>query len=198
MLIATSKTCQLIQFAGITLRRMLAATLLLAASQTAMAGIAVNHASTHLEDDHYLLDADITYHLNDTVLEALDNGVPLTLQLDVVVEQPRDYLWDESIGKQSYRFQLQYHALSEKYLVRNLQTDKQEIYPTLRTALLALGRFKSLDLIKNNLLKKDAHYQVRLRISLDIASLPAPMRPLAWLTTDWHLGSDWFSCPLTP
>ena len=198
MLITTPKTCPLAQFAGSVLRLLLAGTLLLAVSQTACAGIAVNHASTRLEDEQYLLDADITYSLNDTVLEALENGVPLTLQLDVIVEHPREYLWNENIAEQTYRFQLQYHALSEKYLVRNLQTGAQDIYPTLRTALLALGRIKSVDLLKKSVLQQNTHYIVRLRVSLDIASLPAPMRPLAWLTTDWHLGSKWFSCPLTP
>ena len=40
-------------------------------------------------------------------------------------------------------------------------------------------------------------YQVKMRTFLDIESLPAPMRPLAYISSDWQLDSDWVSWPLT-
>ena len=61
----------------------------------------------------------------------------------------------------------------------------------------ALGQINNLPLIDARLLNPELRYQVKVRAHLDIESLPAPMRPLAYISSDWQLDSDWVSWPLT-
>jgi len=165
---------------------------------TCLADITINHVNRELQQQSSVLNADVNYQLSEKVLEALENGVPLTFRLEMLIQKPREYLWNEDIAESVYRYQLQYHALSEKYIVKDLQSQQQKSYPSMRAALVALGRVKGVPLPLQKLPNDSANYILNLKVQLEISSLPAPMRPLAWLTTDWHLESDWFQWPLQP
>ena len=45
-------------------------------------------------------------------------------------------------------------------------------------------------------MKDDETYWVYLQIRLDIESLPVSLRPVAYLSPQWRLNSDWYLCPL--
>jgi len=93
---------------------------------------------------------------------------------------------------------LLYHALSEKYIIHNLNSGAQNNYISLNAALYSLSNIRDFPLIDKNLLEEGDNYYVRLRTYLDIESLPAPMRPIAYISSQWQLESDWFSWPLKP
>ncbi|NNF97173.1 MAG: DUF4390 domain-containing protein, partial [Halobacteria archaeon] len=112
------------------------------------------------------------------------------------VEQVRWY-WNKNLAELEQGYLLLYHALSEKFIVHNLNSGVQDHYSSLDAALNALGRINNLPLIDAKLLDPEMRYQVRMRTYLDIESLPAPMRPLAYISSDWQLDSDWVSWPLT-
>lgn len=163
-----------------------------------LAGITINHVNGVLQQPPYQINADISYELNSKVLEALENGVPLTFRLDMKIQRPRDYLWDETLASASYHFQLQYHALSRQYIVRDTETQQQRSYPSMRAALVGLGRVKGLALPLQVLPADAKQCRLHLRVLLEIGALPAPMRPQAWLSSDWHLESGWRQWPLQP
>jgi len=159
-------------------------------------GFTIRSVSTHLEDKVYQLDANIDYQFSDSALEALRNGVPLIVLLDIKVEQKRNWWLNKTIADLQQGYLLLYHALTEKYIVNNLNSGAQDNYERLSTALNALGKVKDLPILDAHLADTDAHYIVRLRTRLDLESLPAPMRPLAYISSDWHLESDWYEWPL--
>ncbi len=146
----------------------------------------------------YRLGARVEFRLNDTVREALENGVPLVLELQIQVVRERELLWPEIIAELRQRFSLRYHALSQRYLVRNFNTGVLQSFRFLDDALRAIGNIYDLPLLDANLLKKDGDYRVRLRSQLDIESLPTPMRLWAYLDSDWRLNSGWYEWPLSP
>jgi len=43
----------------------------------------------------------------------------------------------------------------------------------------------------------DQHYFGMVKTALEIEALPLPLRPVAYLTPQWHLSSGWFEWPLT-
>jgi hypothetical protein len=159
-------------------------------------GFTIRSVSTHLQDKVYLLDANIDYQFSDTALEALRNGVPLIVLLDIKVEQERSWWWNKTIADLQQGYLLLYHALTEKYIVNNLNSGAQDNYERLSAALNALGKVKDLPILDAHLATAGERYVVHLRTRLDLESLPAPMRPLAYISSDWRLESDWYEWPL--
>lgn len=157
----------------------------------------IRDAQAHLVDGVYQLEADIRYQFSDPVHEALANGVPITINLQIVIERQRDYLWNKTVTSLQQHYSIQYHALTGQYIIRDLNRGSQQSFRSLNSALLTLGEVRELPLLDQSLLKKpDVVHQVRLRSEIDINALPAPLRPVAWLSYEWKLISEWFVCPL--
>lgn len=156
----------------------------------------VQEASTTLVGDVYLLNARIEYTFTPRVLEALENGVPLTIELDIEVLHPRQWLWDEEFATVKQYYRLQYHALTQQYLVNNLNGDIQYNFPTRQAALAALGDVSDFPLLDSRLLLPQEKYTARLRAQLDIEALPTPLRLMAYFSSEWHLASAWYTWPL--
>ena len=155
--------------------------------------ITISGASSKLVENVYRLDADIEYRFPKPVLEALNNGVVLSLVLDIEVSRARSYVWDETLASLEQHYQIQYHALSEQYLLRNLNSGTQASYPALDALLFFLGRVRDLPIIDAQLLDPSATYQVRIRSRLDFSTLPVPLQMRAYVSRDWWLSSDWYA-----
>lgn len=161
-------------------------------------GFSVRDTRTSLEDGVYRLDARLKLQLTAQPLEALKNGVPLQIALDIEVLRPRRYLWAAEVAALEQRFELRYHALTERYEVHNLNSGARHSYYSLASALQGLGRIRGLPVIDARLLDPDEHYLLNLGVRLEIDSLPVPLRMRAYLSGDWWLNSGWYSRDLRP
>lgn len=162
----------------------------------APAQFAVHDAKTILSGDVYYLEAKLDYQFTEVVMAALDNGVSLTLALDIEVYSPSRYMWEEVVATLEQRYQIQYHALSEQYLLLNLNSGSQFVYSSLGSALATLGKIERVPILDAHLLKKDEQYKVRVRSRLDLESLPVPLQLKAYVSSDWWLSSGWYSWDL--
>jgi len=160
------------------------------------ADFAVRRASTIVQGDLYLLDAELRYELSDPVKEALENGVVLTIVLQIQVLRRRSWMWDADVASVNQRYELQFHPLTGQYVLRNLARGTQQSYPRLDSALTALGVVRGLPVLYKGLLQPDQEYTIRVRSHLDIESLPTPLRPLAYISPAWWLDTSWYSWPL--
>jgi hypothetical protein len=156
----------------------------------------VRSASTDLEAGVYLLTARIEYRLSTEARDALQAGVPLNIRLDVEVIHNRRFWFNNTAASLRQRFQLEYHALSERYIVMNVNSGQQESFGSLFSALNFLGRIDKLPLLDASLLEGDRDYRMRLRAYLDVEKFPGPLRLLAFWRRDWSLASDWYQWPL--
>jgi Domain of unknown function (DUF4390) len=103
--------------------RWLAALLTLLWSMSGQAaGFEVISAATKVDGEVYRLTAQIEYRFSNAALEALENGVPLVVEIEMEVRRRRPWLWDEAVYALAQRFQLEYHALSRQYVVSNLNS----------------------------------------------------------------------------
>jgi len=127
--------------------------------------------------------------------EALKNGVPLVFEFQVQVVKKNTWLWDSVEIEQVLYRQLQYHALSESYQVKDISAASQGNYRRLDDALRAAGNIEKL-LLSGRALDSDLNYEIRLRGSLDIESLPTPVRLIAYVSSAWDMTSKWYSWPL--
>jgi len=160
-------------------------------------GFVVKSASTELSDNVFYLHADIDYKFSESVIDALHNGVPMVVVLDLELFQRRPWWWDNKVASLEQRYQLQYHALSEQYLVTNLNSGKEYTSFTLHSALYGLRDVDKLPVIDRQLLKRDSEYYVRIRSRLSTNNLPVPLRMKAMVSPSWWLSSDWYQWGLT-
>ncbi len=146
-------------------------------------------------DVHYLdarYDATLTADAND----ALDNGVPLTLELQVRVTRPRRWWWDAELVEFSQRQELRYHALSRRYVVHNHATGDRRIFFRRDVAVAAWSTLESVPLLQRRQLEHGQRYEVEARVRLDLDALPHPLRTVAFVSPEWRLVSDWYKWPL--
>ncbi len=159
-------------------------------------GFTVRSVETRLQEGVYQLNTRIDYRFSEEAQKALQSGIPIILLLDIELEKERSWWWNKTVATLQQGYLLIYHALTEKYIVNNLNSGAQHDYTSLDASLSALGRINGLPLIDSALLNKGSSYRVKVRVHLDIESLPAPMRPLAYISSDWQLASDWYTWPL--
>lgn len=152
----------------------------------------IRSASAELDSGVYYLNAWIELRLSSDAMEALRSGVPLTIRLDVELLGNRRFWVDGDAAELLQRYQLEYHALTERYVVSNLNSGDQSSFATIFSALNYLGRIEKLPLIDAALLEPDRRYDVRLRVVLDMESFPGPLRLLAFWRRDWSIASDWY------
>ncbi len=159
-------------------------------------GFSIQSLETQMQDRVYLLTANFNYHFSTEAIEALEHGVPLLILVDIEIRSPRWWWNDTTIAELEQGYLLLYHALSESYVVHNLNSGTQNNFIRLNHALNFLSKIKKLPILDANLLDPKKEYYLRVRTHLDIESLPAPMRPLAYISSDWQLSSDWYEWPL--
>ena len=152
-------------------------------------------------DGVFLLDADISFVFSEVTLEAIDNGIPVTIILEMQVLRERGLVWDnlwwdEKIARLEAKLRIETRPLSKTYLVRNLNSGETQVFGSFRELVVGLGNIRNFPLLDEYLLGDEGRYYLRLRALLDIESLPSPMRPWAYLSSPWRLKSDWYEWPI--
>lgn len=156
----------------------------------------VRSASTMLVEGVHELDARLQLVLSSEALDALNNGLPLTIELQLRMLRERRLLPDVLDAELAVRFELEYRPLSQRYIVRNLNSGNQGSFATLYSALNSLGRVDGLPVIDDALLQSGKRYRVRLRSLLNTQQYPAPLRLLFFWRDQWQLKSEWFEWSL--
>jgi hypothetical protein len=151
----------------------------------------IKSAELTQQNGWYLLDADVDYVLSPTAKEAIQSGIPLVWYLKIQLQQIR-YFHNKTLTKINYDYKIRYHALLNSYSVSNDSTGSQKKYTTLSEALDALSRIRELKVIPVAAVKKNKLYEVAIRLEFDKEQLPAPLRPVAYLNSEWNLSSDWY------
>lgn len=154
------------------------------------AGFKILDASTRLTDGVYRVHADVAFDFSDKALEAMENGVALTVSIDMQVLQVNQ-VWDRTVATVKALYRIQSHALSRHYVVKDLSTGESTTYPNFDEMTSQLGRINGLPLLDDHVLEPDEQYRVRVRASLERESLPTPLRLLAYFSSSWRLSSDW-------
>ena len=140
----------------------------------------------------HTLDARLQLVLSSEALAALDSGVTLTIELQTAGDTRRRFLIDSVDAELAVRFELEYRPLSQRYIVKNLNSGDQDSFATLYSALNSLGRVQGLPVIDDELLLPDRDYRLRLRAMLNTQQYPASLRLLFFWRGQWQLQSEWF------
>lgn len=158
----------------------------------------VRSADLELKDGVYHLNARIALPVSDAVRRGLAEGVPLTIELDLVIERVRQLLPNSRVAELTQRYRLQYNAVSARYILRNDNSGQQESLGTVDAALDQLSDIHSLPVLDRSLITPDRRYEANVRAKVDYGTVPFSLRVLMFWVNEWHRESDWYTWTLQP
>jgi hypothetical protein len=153
-------------------------------------------AEVVLGETAWLLNAWLDIRLSSGAREALENGVPLVFEFRVQVRKKHPWLWDRVIVEHRQLREVMYHALSRTYIVRDINTGAQRGFRRLDEAMQKVGVLLDISVLDYGQVDEYGEYFVRLRGTLDIESLPTPIRLLAYVSNAWYMNSAWYQWQL--
>lgn len=144
----------------------------------------------------YMLNARLDFVLPEGARAAILDGVALTVDLEIEVHRARRFWLDDTVATLEQHYELVYHALSERFLVRNLNSGEQTSWPTLEDAVESVQVVDRLPILDQSLVLPDFRYEVSLRGRLDVRNLPEALRIVLFWVDDWRQQTDWYTWPL--
>ena len=155
----------------------------------------VRSAYVNVDGGVFLLHARVDYPDNPAIRDALRDGITLTFDLDTRVERERRLWFDAEVVALTLRRELAYHAVSERFVVRDVRSGDQQSFPTLEEALKQLGTVDGWPILVEPQLD-GGQYHVSVRAGVRRGRLPSSLRALMFWTDDWHRTSEWYSWSL--
>ena len=176
----------------------LLAAFLFAPAHAGEAGFRVRDVQSRLVEGVYRVDATVDLDLSRSARRALESGIALPLLYRFRILRNRDYLWDAEVAELNQRYSIEYHALSERYVLVNVNAGTGQAYSSLSEALHAIENLKSFPLIDAELLRPGPRYAGTLQVLVDSEALPVPLRLQTWVNNAWRLDSQPLQWPLNP
>ena len=158
------------------------------------AGFVVEQAVLRAADGRYVVDARIDYGFSEDNVEAMRNGVGLTVIVDIEVRGKRRRWWHQVVAVRKLRYRIETSALTDRYRVRDMSRGATLNFRSFEEMVDALGHVESIPVIARDRLPPEGLATARIRARLDIEALPSPLRPIAYLSPQWRLNSGWFEC----
>ena len=141
----------------------------------------------------YQLSATLDFEVTDGARAAMRDGAPFTLNLEIVVRRERSYWLDDVVATLDQSYELVYHAVSDRYLVRNVNSGEQVSYATLDAALDALRVISNLPILDQALVRPELRHEISLRAGLDVRTMPDTLRFILFWADDWRQRSEWYT-----
>jgi hypothetical protein len=143
-----------------------------------------------------LLNAQLQFVLPEGARQAVREGVALTMDVEIELKHNRNWWLDDTTATLVQRYEVSYHALSQHFLLRNLNSDRQTAHATLDAALESLAQIRDLPLLDRALIDPREQYRLRMRAALDVRTLPDTLRLLLFWADNWRQRTDWYTWPL--
>ena len=157
----------------------------------------IKFTHTYTENEIYFLDAVFDFKLTEEANEALLHGIPLQIHTKFQLRLKRNWLWDKTISEKVVVVKLEHMPLTNNFLTININTGLRNSYSNLEAALNHINTISGLELFDQALLQVENSYIARIKTYLDIGSLPPPLRPQAYFSSEWDLSSEWFEWNVT-
>lgn len=156
----------------------------------------VTSAYVTVDQGVFLLNVRTVYPVTDEIRNALADGVTLYFDIEARVERKRRFWLDATVVETNLRRELSYHAVKERYVVRDLAGGEQELFLTLEQALQDIGTVRDYPVVVEPQLAADASYEISVRASMRRGSMPDAIRALIWWSDSWHRQTDWYTWSL--
>jgi hypothetical protein len=181
---------------------LLAALLLLAAqcavAQAAAADdrLAVQTAYVNVRGGVFELNARAVYPLNDDIRTALADGVTINIEMQTQVHRRRRLWFDSTLVDVTLRRELSWHAVSERYILREPGSGEQQVFTSLDVALVAAGEVENWPVVVEPQLDPDSTYTISVRAGVRRGRMSDALRALIFWSDSWNRSSEWYTWTL--
>jgi hypothetical protein len=158
----------------------------------------VRSADLELKDGVYHLNARLDLPVSEAVRRGLAEGVPLSMEVDLDIERVRQFFPNSRVAELTQHYQLQYNAVSARYVLKNENSGQQESLGTLEGALDLASEIRDLPVLDKSLIQRDRRYEASVRAKVDYGSVPFTLRLVMFWVSDWHRESDWYTWTFQP
>ena len=155
----------------------------------------VRSAYLNIDKGVFLLHARVDYPVSTAIRNALKDGVSLTFDLDARVDRERRFWFNANIVDLTLRRELTYHAVSDRYVVRDTRSRDLQSFPSLDEALDYLGKVVAWPILVEPQLDSGS-YTISVRAGMRRGHLPASLRAILFWTDDWARTSEWYTWSL--
>ena len=152
----------------------------------------VRSAYVNVEKGVFLLHARVEYPEGAAIRGALKDGVTLPFDLDARIDRERHFWFNANIVDLTLRRELTYHAVSDRYVVRDTRSRDQQSFPNLDDALDYLGKVDAWPILVEPQLDGGT-YTISVRAGVRRGHLPASLRAILFWTDDWARVSEWYT-----
>ena len=157
--------------------------------------LAVRSAYVNIDHGVFLLHARVDYPEGPAIRNALRDGITLAFDLEVRIERERRLWFNANIVELTLHRELSYHAVSDRYVVRDVRSGDQDNFATLDEALGSIGRVDGWPILVEPQLD-GGNYTISVRAGVRRGQLPASLRALMFWTDDWARLSEWYTWSL--
>jgi len=143
------------------------------------------------------LNAHVQYPVNDRIRSALQDGLTLAFDLDVSITHRRRFWFDATVLETTLRRELTYHAVTDRYVLRDAEGVEEDSFPTLEAAIDRLGHIEDLPILVESQLHGEGPWEAAVRAGVRRGRMSDALRALLFWSDDWHRSSDWYTWMLT-
>lgn len=154
--------------------------------------ILINQVHTYNENDLLYLDITAATALPAAVKEALDSGIQLSFITEIEIYSPQRLWPNKKLSRFEIIKKISFHALTKKFIVNDLGTNKTQTFDSIDNALSYLGLYRGIPLTSTALSKSMADAMIRVRIRLLKDKLPWLLYFKSRLPA-WRLSSGWYA-----
>ena len=163
---------------------------LLLLPETTNAEFDILNGSSRISKQILSSEAELNLTLDHRSSDALINGIPLTINIDLRLVQKRPWLWPSTLLEWQYPVQLGHHPLSGQFTLKNHHRESIRVFHTLGEALQQLDRFAVSEPLPSAI-HPGSDLAVQLRAGIDRDALPAPLKLIALFMAPWNQHSEW-------
>ncbi len=171
--------------------------LLLVTSASCAKEFKITEVNARFTSQSLNVDALFELSLNEVVIDAIHNGIPVTLSTTIELYRPRRFYLDKRLAEWRFDYTLRYHSLTATYILESPFVTQDPSFSKLQSALQEISRFSfNTEIVEETLPESTRGYYLNLNIGLDIDALPTPLQVVAFASPAWRLKSEtyqWFA-----
>ena len=154
------------------------------------ADLSVLSGRSHTTADMVKTQTTLLLDLGSEPAKALVNGIPLTINLNVLLVKESAWPWHINAAEWQYPFRIQYHALSNRYTLLQPVGRKFQAFTSLYEMLSSISQVTLQEQIPIGVNQTDPIF-IQVQLELDRRLLPGPLKLAALFFPSWQLDSGW-------
>ncbi|GAA5236814.1 DUF4390 domain-containing protein [Verticiella sediminum] len=151
----------------------------------------VQRVDVSQHQDGVTLDADIDFELNAQLREAAERGLPLYFSVDVIINRPRWWWFDEQVLSTERLWSISYNALIRQWRVSGGGLALP--VASLDEALALVRHIRGWNIAPAGTLHPGEAYRGQMRLRLDVTQLSRPFQVNALNSSAWALTTPWLA-----